>query len=121
MQFEKVYKGTSEQVQKKFGPAFKKISDNKIQLYKMSLAVKQTKKSLAQNMADNYSQAKSGTLADENMIKSVNEIIKDVLKANKGINQTELLKIISFLLKKVGIDKEKVLKYVPVVLEKQAA
>lgn len=121
MQFENVYKGTSAQVQKKFSPAFKKISDHKLQLYKMSLAVKQTKKSLAQNMADNYSQAKSGALADEKMIKSVNEIIKDVLKANKGVNQTELLKIISFLLKKVGIDKEKVLKYVPVVLEKKAA
>ncbi|MCH2021521.1 MAG: hypothetical protein MK207_03475 [Saprospiraceae bacterium] len=119
--FMSLYDETSEEVRKKFNSAHKKLTAQKEQLIKLSLAAKKTKKSIAQRLADNYSQNKTGKPATESTIKEINNIIKKVFAENKKTKQDDLLRMIAFVLGKVGINQELIIKYVNQIVEKQGA
>jgi hypothetical protein len=119
--FMELFEATSEAVRKKFNSAHKKLTGQKEQLFKLSMAAKKSKKSVAQRLADNYSQNKNGKPAPESLIKQINGIIKKVFAENKKVKQSDLLKMLSYVLGKVGPKEETVLKYVKQIAEKQAA
>ncbi|BDS15176.1 hypothetical protein [Aureispira anguillae] len=120
----KLYKGTAKQVQKKFEAPYKDLLSRKKELYKLSLATKQKKKSLAQSLADKYYNKKKKRKATDEEINEVQAIIKDVIAMNKKrrkkAKQKLLFKATSYVLNKTGVKKFKT-KYVNQILQKKVA
>lgn len=122
--FCKLHDEVSAPVQKKFKAAHKKIVAKRKDLIKLSLIVKQNKKSLAQRLADNYFKEKMDRVASEKETKAFNDILKDTIKYNKkskyaDVGQNKLFRATSFVLKKVGVKKYKA-EFTDRVLEKIA-
>ena len=117
----KLYEQTSEQVRKKFSGAHQKLNNQKKQLYTLSIAAKQRKKSVAERLAEQYALKKTGQAADASMVKDVNAIVKKAFSNYSKVRQEDLLKMISFLFSKVGIKEDLVLKYLPQVIDQKAA
>jgi hypothetical protein len=115
-----LFEQTSEQVRKKFKAAHQKLNKQKKELYTLSLAAKQRKKSVAERLAEQYALKKTGQVADESTIKDINEIVKKAFKDYRKVRQDELLRMLSFLFSKVGINQEAVFKYLPQVIQQKA-
>jgi hypothetical protein len=116
-----IFDETSEQIKKKFDSAHKKLTSQKEELYKLTLAAKKRKKSVAERLAENYSQKKTGKPATESLIKDVNNIVKKVFAQNKKVKQSDLLRMLAFVLGKVGAKEDTVIKYVAQIVQKQGA
>lgn len=121
---EKLYKGTAKQVQKKFEKPYKELATNKKKFYQLSLATKQSKKSLAETLANSYYEKKQKRAATEDEVKDIQKIVKDVIlmnkKRRKKAKQALLFKATSFVLKKTGPKNFKA-KYVNQILQKKVA
>lgn len=121
---EKLYKGTAKQVQKKFDKPYKELAKNKKKFYQLSLATKQSKKSLAETLANAYYDKKAKRAATEDEVKDIQKIVKDVIlmnkKRRKKAKQDMLFKATSFVLKKTGPKNFKA-KYVNQILQKKVA
>lgn len=121
---EKLYKKTGKQVQQKFATSYQDLVSQKEQLYKLSLAVKKKKKSVAERLAEAYFSKKKKRTATEEEIKIVQGHIKDVMAMNKKrrkkANQALLLSATSYVLRKTGIKNFKT-KYVNQILQKKVA
>jgi len=115
------YKKAKKPVKQQFASAHKKLTSQKEQLVKLSLAAKQRKKSVAQRLADGYYQDKKNRIATEDEISVVNGITKKVLKEHKKVDQKYLLKMLSFVFGKVGIKEDVVLKYANQIVAQKAA
>jgi hypothetical protein len=121
---EKLYNGTAKQVQKKFKQLYKELVENKKKFYELSLATKQSKKSLAEILANSYYEKKQKRVATKDEVKDVQKIVKDVIlmnkKRRKKAKHDMLFKTTSFVLKKTGPKNFKV-KYVNQILQKKVA
>jgi hypothetical protein len=121
---EKLYKGTAKQIQKKFEAPYKELTANKKKFYQLSLATKQSKKSLAETLANSYYEKKQKRAATEDEVKDIQKIVKDVIlmnkKRRKKAKQALLFKATSFVLKKTGPKNFKA-KYVNQILQKKVA
>ena len=121
---EKLYKGTAKQVQKKFEKPYKELAENKKKFYQLSLATKQSKKSLAETLASAYYEKKQKRAATDAEVKDIQKIVKDVIlmnkKRRKKAKQAMLFKVTSFVLKKTGPKNFKA-KYVNQILQKKVA
>lgn len=121
---EKLYKGTAKQVQKTFEKPYKELAGNKKKFYQLSLATKQSKKSLAETLASSYYEKKQKRAATKDEIKDIQKIVKDVIlmnkKRRKKAKQGLLFKATSFVLKKTGPKNFKA-KYVNQILQKKVA
>ncbi len=109
---QKLYQDSSKGVQKKFAKAHDKLTSQKKELYKVSMAAKARKKSLAQRLADNYYQATSNRIASEEEITSFQKLVKDTISHNKTqsphkVPQGLLFKATLFVAKKVGVQRYK--------------
>lgn len=109
---QKLYQDSSKGVQKKFAKAHDKLTSQKKELYKVSMAAKARKKSLAQRLADNYYQATSNRIASEEEITSFQQLVKDTISHNKTqsphkVPQDLLFKATLFVAKKVGVQRYK--------------
>jgi hypothetical protein len=121
---EKLYKGTAKQVQQKFDKPYKELAKNKKKFYQLSLATKQSKKSLAETLANAYYDKKQKRAATEDEVKDIQKIVKDVIlmnkKRRKKAKQDMLFKATSFVLTKTGPKNFKA-KYVNQILQKKVA
>jgi hypothetical protein len=121
---EKLYKGTAKQVQQKFDKPYKELAKNKKKFYELSLATKQSKKSLAETIAHSYYENKQKRAATKDEVKDIQKIVKDVIlmnkKRRKKAKQALLFKATSFVLKKTGPNNFKA-KYVNQILQKKVA
>lgn len=107
----KVYRKTSKQIKKTFEKAYKELEAGKETLYKLSIATKQKKKSLADLAADNYYQNKEGRAATKEEVKAIQALLKATLSSNRKnlrAPQEKVLKAFSFVLRKVGVKNFKV-------------
>jgi len=121
---EKLYKGTAKQVQQKFEKPYKELTKSKKKFYQLSLATKQSKKSLAETLASSYYEKKQKRAATDAEVKDIQKIVKDVIlmnkKRRKKAKQAMLFKVTSFVLKKTGPKNFKA-KYVNQILQKKVA
>ncbi|WMX15692.1 MULTISPECIES: hypothetical protein [unclassified Aureispira] len=121
---EKLYKKTAKQIQKKFNKSYKELVKNKKKFYQLSLATKQSKKSLAETLANSYYEKKLKRVATSDEVNDIQKIIKDVIlmnkKRRKKAKQALLFKATSYVLKKTGPKKFKA-KYVNQILQKKVA
>lgn len=119
---EKLYKGTAKQVQKKFEKPYKELSKNKKKFYKLSLATKQSKKSLAETLASFYYEKKEDRVATKDEVKEIQKIIKDVIlmnkKRRKKAKQAMLFQVTAEVLRKEG-PKDFKAKYVNKILQEK--
>ncbi|MGH1338244.1 MAG: hypothetical protein ACRBFS_19125 [Aureispira sp.] len=116
----KVYRKTSKQVKKTFEKAYKELEAGKETLYKLSLATKQRKKSLAELAADSYYQHKAQRAATKKEVKAIQALLKETLKNNRQnlrAPQDKVLRAFSFVLKRVGVKNFDV-KFVEEAVEK---
>ncbi len=116
----KVYRKTSKQVKKTFEKAYKELEAGKETLYKLSLATKQKRKSLADLAADNYYQQREGRAATKEEVNAIQTLLKETLTNNRKnlrAPQEKVLKAFSFVLKRVGVDNFNVA-YVEEAVEK---
>lgn len=107
----KVYRKASKQVKATFVKAYKELEAGKDTLYKLSLATKQKKKSLAELTADNYYQNKAERPATKEEVKAIQELLKATLKSNRKnlrAPQNKVLRAFSYILKRVGVKNFKV-------------
>jgi hypothetical protein len=116
-----IYKKAKKPVRQQFASAYKKLTNQKEQLIKLSLAAKQRKKSVAQRLADGYYEEKKNRVATDDEISVVNGITKKILKQHKKVDQKYLLKMLSFLFGKVGVKEDVVLKYAGQIVAQKAA
>jgi hypothetical protein len=116
----KAYRKTSKQVKKTFEKAYQELEAGKETLYKLSLATKQKKKSLAELAADNYYQNKENRAATKKEVKTIQNMLKRTLQNNRKnlrAPQEKVLKAFSYVLKRVGVKNFKVA-YVEEAVEK---
>jgi len=95
---------------------------NKKEFYKLSLATKQSKKSLAQILANSYYERKEKRAATKPEVKEVQEkVLKPAIlmnkKRRKKAKQDQLIKATSYTLNKTGPTNFKT-KYVNQILQK---
>lgn len=119
---EKLYKGTAKQIQKKFEKPYKELSKNKKKFYQLSLATKQSKKSLAETLASFYYEKKEDRVATKDEVKEIQKIIKDVIlmnkKRRKKAKQAMLFQVTAEVLRKEG-PKDFKAKYVNKILQEK--
>lgn len=116
----KIYRKSPKQVKQTFEKAYKELEAGKETLYKLSLATKQKKKSLAELAADNYYQNKAGRAATKKEVDAIQKLLKSTLDNNKKnlrAPQDKVLRAFSFVLKKVGVKNFEV-KFVEEAVEK---
>ena len=116
----KIYRKSPKQVKQTFEKAYKELEAGKETLYKLSLATKQKKKSLAELAADNYYQNKAGRAATKKEVDAIQKLLKSTLADNsKNLRapQDKVLRAFSFVLKKVGVKNFDV-KFVEEAVEK---
>ncbi len=99
-------------IQKKFEAVHKKLTAKKMKLYKISMVTKEKKQGVAERIGNDYFQTRANRNASEGELELINDLIADTLDYNKEesdykVNQIKLLKITSFVLKKVGIKQYK--------------
>ncbi|MFK7799913.1 MAG: hypothetical protein AB8E82_20840 [Aureispira sp.] len=116
----KLYNDAGKQVKGTFAAAYKKLEDGKELLIKLSLTVKERKKSLADLTAESYYQHSEGRPPTSEEVDNVQGLLKDTLDQNKkGLRapQDKVLRATSYVLKRVGVEKFKP-EYVEQTVEK---
>lgn len=119
-----IYSKSPKQIQEKFKAPYAALLLQKKNLYKLSLATKQTQKSFAGNLADSYYGKKKKRIANKEEIEEMNKLLKDALSTdkkrpkNKKAGQKLLLEAAFYVLKKTGTKNFK-LKYVNQIAQKK--
>ena len=107
----KAYRSAAKPVQKEFKKGYDELQAGKKELYKLTLATKEKRQSMAQIVADTYFQEKEQRVANDQEINKVQGFIKQAININRtgGYKAPEATVIhgVSYLMKRVGISKYK--------------
>lgn len=124
-QFVDLYKKSPKPVQDRFKKAYETLNKQKEELYRLSMAAKQSKKSVAQRLADQYYQTKEKRTATDPEVNKFQDIVKRSIDYNKKksqykVDQNFLLRATSYVVGRVGPERFDV-QFVDQVLAKSAA